>query len=202
MKQTLTILRSGVRKIRLERSSYVECGGDLSTYAHNHLRNFETELNDIKIWSQKNKAGKIMVRTQAEAVASASRDYSYVEQEKKSFSRQLGWFLKNIEATKPELEEKLKKATVAENKAKDRLNTLEASFSKKQTHLQTEIGIISSQLRNLKEKKKTYEARNIEAVLSRVEKKPGLLLTNKIYRRSANCLRENLKPLNNSTWPG
>ena len=144
---------------------------DLSTYAHNHLRNFETELNDIKIWSQKNKSGKIIVRTQAEAVASSSRDYSFVQEEKKIYSRKLGWFVKNIEVTRPALEESLKNATIAETKAKERLNNLENSFSKKQKHLQTEIGIISSQLRDLKEKRRTYEAGNIEAVLSRVEKK-------------------------------
>ena len=72
---------------------------DLSTYAHNHLRNFETELNDIKIWCQKNKAGKIIVRSQAEAVASSSSDYLFVEEEKKSLFQKLGWFLNNIEVT-------------------------------------------------------------------------------------------------------
>lgn len=152
---------------------------DLSTYAHNHLRNFETELDDIKIWSQKNKAGKIIVRSQAEAVATANRAYLFVEQEKKSFSRQLGWFLNSIKFTKPEIEEKLQKATAVEKKAGERLKSNESNFEKNQKQLQTEIGVISSQLRNLKEKRKAYDSGNIEAVLSRVEKKPDLVFSKK-----------------------
>lgn len=149
---------------------------DLRTYADNHLKNFETELSDIKIWSQKNKGGKIIVRTQAEAVASASLDFSFAEQEKNSFSRQLGWYLTNIEVTKPELEENLQKTTKAEAKAKERLDALKDNFSEKQKHLQTEIGIISNRLKDLKEKRREYKAKNIEVVLSRMEKKPKLLL--------------------------
>lgn len=148
---------------------------DLSTYAHNHLRNFETELNDIKIWSQKNKARKIIVRSQAESVATANRSYLFVEQEKKSFSRQLGWFLNSIKSRKPEIEEELKKATVGETKVGDRLKALKANFERTQKQLQTDIGIISSQLKDLKEKKKVYEAKNIEAILSRAQKKSGLI---------------------------
>lgn len=148
---------------------------DLSTYAHNHLRNFETELNDIKIWSQKNKAGKIIVRLQAEAVATANRSYLFVEQEKKSSSKQLGWFLNSVKSTRPEIEKELEKATVAETKAGDRLKALKANFEKNQKQLQTNIGIISSQLKELKEKKKVYEAKNIETILSRAERKSGLI---------------------------
>src|SRR5690606_35884001 len=121
-----------------------------SIYAHNHLRNFETELNDIKIWSHKNKAGKIIVRSQAEGVATANRSYLFVEQEKNSFSRQLGWFLNSIKSTKPEIEEELKKATTAETKAGDRLKAIKANFGKTQKQLETDIGIISSQLKDLK----------------------------------------------------
>ena len=150
---------------------------DLSTYAHNHLRNFETELNDIKIWSQKNKAGKNIVRSQAEAVATANRSYFFVKQEKKSFSQQLGWFLNSIKSRKPEIEGDLKKATEAESKAGDRLKALKANFEKTQKQLQTDIGIISSQLKDLKEKKTAYEAKNIEEILSRAEKKSGLTFT-------------------------
>ncbi|GHA34084.1 ATP-binding protein [Salinimicrobium marinum] len=152
---------------------------DLSTYAHNHLRNFETELNDIKIWSQKNKAGKIIVRSQAEAVATANRSYLFVEQEKKSSSTQLGWFLYSVQSTKPEIEEELEKATVAETKAGDRLNALRANFEKNQKQLQTNIGIISSQLKELKEKKKVYEDKSIETILSRAERKSGLIFNKK-----------------------
>jgi hypothetical protein len=148
---------------------------DLITYAHNHLRNFETELNDIKIWSQKNKAGKIIVRSQAEAVATANRSYLFVEQEKNNFSRQLGWFLNSIKSRKPEIEEELDKAMVAESKTGDRLKALKANFEKTQKQLQTDIGIISSQLKDLKEKKKVYEAKNIKAILSRAERKSGLI---------------------------
>lgn len=150
---------------------------DLSTYAHNHLRNFETELNDIKIWSQKNKAGKIIVRSQAEAVATANRSYLFVVQEKKSFSRQLGWFLNSIKSTKPEIEDELNKATVAERKVEDRLSALKTNLEKNQKQLQTEIGIISNKLKDLKEKKTDYEAKNIEAILSRAKKKPSLTFT-------------------------
>lgn len=148
---------------------------DLGTYAHNHLRNFETELNDIKIWSQKNKAGKIVVRSQAEAVAIANRSYLFVDQEKKNFSLRLGWFLNSIKSTKPVIEEELEKSTTAETKAGDRLKALKANFDKTQKQLQTDIGIISSQLKDLKEKKKVYDAKNIEAILSRAEKKSGLI---------------------------
>lgn len=147
---------------------------DLSTYAHNHLRNFETELNDIKIWSQKNKAGKIMVRTQAESVAKIKRAYSFTEQEKKGFVKQLGWFLNGIKITKPKLEKDLKKSSEEEEKYKNRLSSLQDNFKKQQQHLKTEIGVISNRLKDLKEKRAEYNAKNIDAILSRTGKKSGL----------------------------
>lgn len=110
------------------------------------------------------------MRSQAEAVAIANRSYLFVKQEKNSFSRKLGWFLYSIKSTKPEIEEELKKATTAETIAGDRLNAIKANFEKTQKHLQTDIGIISSQLKDLKEKKKDYKVKNIEAILSRAEK--------------------------------
>ncbi len=150
---------------------------DLSTYAHNHLRNFETELNDIRIWSQKNKAGKIIVRTQAETVAKAKRAYSFTEQEKKSFVKQLGWFLNGIKISKPKLEKDLNKSREEEGKYKTRLGSYQDSFKKQQQALKTQIGVITNTLKDLKESKAGYDAKNIEELLPRIGGKSQLVVS-------------------------
>ncbi len=34
---------------------------DIENYAKNHLRDFETQINDIKIWFNKNKRGEVLI---------------------------------------------------------------------------------------------------------------------------------------------
>ena len=39
---------------------------DIENYSKNHLRDFETQINDIKIWFKENRKGQIVVRIQGE----------------------------------------------------------------------------------------------------------------------------------------
>jgi hypothetical protein len=40
----------------------------VSNYSKNHLRDFETQIKDIRIWFKKNKKGEIVVRNQADKI--------------------------------------------------------------------------------------------------------------------------------------
>ena len=68
---------------------------DLETYK-SHLRDFETELNDIQIWANKNRSGESIVEKQAENVSKFYSALKYLEKNKEELATQLGWVLNDI----------------------------------------------------------------------------------------------------------
>lgn len=79
----------------------------LETYK-SHLRDFETELNDIQIWANKNRSGESIVEKQAENVSKFYSALKYLEKNKEELATQFGWALNNIKEKQPITQELLK----------------------------------------------------------------------------------------------
>jgi hypothetical protein len=62
---------------------------DIENYSKNHLRDFETQINDIKIWFKENRKGQIVVRKQAEKIIDRFRVFNFLKREKKELAYEL-----------------------------------------------------------------------------------------------------------------
>ena len=152
---------------------------DLSTYSQTHLKDFETNLNDIKKWTIKNRNGENQIEKQADNISTAYSALQYLEKKKEIVGSQLGWALNNVKEQKPKVAEDLATQELNRNKVKSKLNELDNVFEKKKEKIQEQIGKYKSKLGEIKNKRDDYEALKIEVVLARVSKKLSLDLEKK-----------------------
>lgn len=146
---------------------------DLTTYSQVHLKDFETNLNDIKTWTD-GKADR-----QAEKVATTYGALRYLEQKKKELAFQLGYALDSVKAQQPRVLEQLNAEELKRDSIAGKLNELGDVFEKKKGDVQKQIGEVTSKIKDIAARKKEYEALRIDTVLERVAKKPTLELARK-----------------------
>ena len=149
---------------------------DLTTYSQTHLRDFETNLNDIKIWTDRNQKGENPVEKQAEKVSTTYSAFRYLEQKRKELAFQLGFALDQVKQKQPQVREQLIAEELKRDKLKEKLEDLDRVFEKKKGDIQKSIGEVSSKLKDISVRRKEYEALKIETILERVARKPTLEL--------------------------
>jgi hypothetical protein len=148
---------------------------DISNYAKNHLRDFETQINDIKIWFNKNKKGQITIRNQAEIVIVNYRIFNFLKREKKELTIKLSSRINFIKEEKPSF---LTKFSNEESKLNQLVNKKE---NLKKLHLTREQKIISKidylkeKLKEANDKLKAYEIKNINLIIEKIAKKEDLI---------------------------
>ena len=146
---------------------------DLETYK-SHLRDFETELNDIQIWAIKNRSGESIVQKQAENVSKFYYALKFLEKNKEELAAQLGWALNSTKEKQPLIKELLTAEELKKKYSEDKLNDLDKTFEKKRDEIQKQIGIFSEKLKTIKSKQEEYEILNIVEIIKRVSKKDTL----------------------------
>lgn len=146
---------------------------DLTNYTH-HLKDFETQLSDIKKWTEKNKSGEVIVRKQADLVATTYSAIKHLEREQKQLAMQLVWALNNIEKQQPKISEKLEREEGKKNQFAIKLSELEKKFQTKKDKINAEISVYENKLKEAKTKSEDYAAMNIESIIKRVAKKSDL----------------------------
>jgi hypothetical protein len=147
---------------------------DLTTYAQTHLKDFESNLNDIRIWTDKNSKGENRVEKQAETVSTTYSALRYLEQKKKDLAFQLGYALVNVKERQPVIQEHLRNEEQKRTKIQNKLSELDDVFEKKKGILQKKIGEVSGRLKDISSKKTEYQALDIESILARVAEKDAL----------------------------
>jgi hypothetical protein len=149
---------------------------DLATYSQTHLRDFETNLNDIKKWTDKNRNGENLVENQAEKVATTNSALRYLEEQKKDLAFQLGYAMNHVKEQKPKIQDHCYAEELKRDSVQNKLNELDTVFEKKRDDIQKKIGEVSGKLKDIFAKRKEYLAIEIESILARVAKKPTLAL--------------------------
>jgi hypothetical protein len=146
---------------------------DLTTYSQTHLKDFETNLNDIKKWTDGN------VDKQAEKATTTYSALNFLKLRKKELAFQLGYALNNVKEKQPKALEQLNSEELKRDRLKEKLNDLDDVFEKKKGDILKQIGEVSSRIKEISTKKKEYETLKIETILERVVKKPTLDLEKK-----------------------
>lgn len=147
---------------------------DLSTYAHTHFKDFETELNDIQLWSKKNKNGEIVIRQQAEEVSKTYWALSVLDKEKVDIAKKLGWTVNAIKTKLPHLKHGLEKEEVKSVDFQNQITRLDEQFTEKHQDIKTQIGIVKKDIRKANSKLKDYKSIQIDDILKRVALKSSL----------------------------
>lgn len=155
---------------------------DIDNYSTRHLRDFESQINDIKIWFIKNKKGQIIIRNQAEKVIERYRILNYLKRENKELAISLAHRMVFIEKQKPVLVSSFS----IEN------NTLTSLFNKKdnldktqRTRVQkiiSEIDYHKKELAKASEKQLEYSNKNIKDLISKISEKSTLIAEEKTLR--------------------
>jgi hypothetical protein len=148
---------------------------DVSNYSKNHLRDFETQINDIKIWFKKNKKGQIVIRNQAGTIIDNYRNYNYLNREKKELAINLSSRLNYIEIEKPNLLNKFSTEKITLEKLQKKVENIKKLHLKREQDIVSEIKYISKKLTESKQKITAYENQNIKSVIEKVAKKEALI---------------------------
>jgi Protein of unknown function (DUF3584) len=152
---------------------------DLTTYSQTHLKDFESNLNDINKWTDRNRNGENQVEKQADIVSTLYSALKYLENKKAELASQIGWALNNVKKQQPKVKEQLAIEENNKDKAKFKLIELDSVFEKKKEKIQEQIGKFKSKIDDIKTKRDEYAAMKIDSILERVSKKISLDLEKK-----------------------
>lgn len=161
---------------------------DLENYSKNHLRDFESQINDIKIWFRENRKGQIPIRLQADKVINTYRVFNFLKRESKDLAYALATRIDFIERERPLLTSQFS----GENNLLDQLYSEKENLRK--LHLKREQKIISDidylkkELAKARMKEAGYLAKDIEGIIQKVDKKDALTAEQKSLLEERNLL--------------
>jgi len=161
---------------------------DIENYAKNHLRDFETQINDIKIWFKENRKGQIIVRKQADKIIDKYRVFNFLKREKKELAYELVSRLNHIENEKTVLSSHFTKENNELSELFKKRESLEKLHRKREQDIVSDIKIITTELAKAKQKQTEYDNQNIKLIISKVEKKDSLRIEQKTLGDEKNLL--------------
>jgi hypothetical protein len=161
---------------------------DIENYSKNHLRDFETQINDIKIWFKENRKGQVVVRKQADKIIDRFRVYNFLKREKKELAYELASRINYIENEKPLLSSSFKKENNELNTLYKGKENLKELHLKREQKLISDIDYLKKVLTKSKEKKVDYDNQNINQIISKVAKKDTLTIEQKTLGDEKNLL--------------
>ncbi|UAM99717.1 ATP-binding protein [Polaribacter litorisediminis] len=162
---------------------------DIENYSKNHLRDFETQINDIKIWFKKNRKGQIVVRKQAEKIIARLRVYNFLKREKKELAYGLASRLNYIENEKPILFSNYSKENNELNELSKKRENLIKTHRRREQDIISDIKLITTELGKSKLRQAEYDDKNIKKIISKVAKKDGLIIKQKTLEEEKNLLK-------------
>lgn len=140
---------------------------DLNNYLH-HLKNFETQINDIRKFKTPG------TTAQANSIAQLHIAIRHLEREKIRIAKELVWALNRNEEEEPELNRKLETENNKGAILSGKINKLADAFKSKENKIRGEISVYDNQLKAAKNKSEEYDRKNIHSIIERVNKKPAI----------------------------
>lgn len=153
---------------------------DIQNYSQNHLRDFENQIEDIKIWFKENRKGQIPIRNQANRVIEKFRVFNFLSREKKELTRKLAARMRYIEEQRPlVLSDYSRESDELRSVLKQKENLTE-THKRREQNLISKIDYHKRELLRAKDKQKEYENLQIEAIIEKVSEKEGLTKEEKL----------------------
>ena len=161
---------------------------DIENYSTAHLRDFETQINDIKIWFKENRKGQIVVRKQSDKIIDRFRVYNFLKREKKELAYELASRLNFIENEKPILYSSYSKEDNELNELSKKRENLAKTHRRREQDIVSDIKLITTELAKAKLKQAEYDNQNIKKIISKVAKKDALTIEQKTLGDERNLL--------------
>lgn len=146
---------------------------DLSYY-RNQIDAFEQEYSDVMLWLTQDKNGVVPVRKQAENVIKGYRKLLYSKKQIEDGRAELNYSEKMARNRIPELEEQLVSLKKKAERYARLLGEEKEKYDKDRDERIRRSGIIDSELKKIKERRKYYEHEDIDNIISRVNKESAL----------------------------
>lgn len=143
---------------------------DLLNYSH-HLKDFDTQLSDIRKWVEKTRNGEILVRKQAETIAVTFAAIQFLSREKQQLANELFWQVKETKMQQPKLADKLANEQTKQQELINKIAEADKKFQLKKDKVTAEISICNSKLKEIKTKADAYAGMNIDSIIERVATK-------------------------------
>lgn len=168
---------------------------DLSTYSH-HLKDFDTQLGDIRKWTDKTKNGEILVRKQAETVITTFSAIKHIEREKQQLANELVWQLAEIKKQQPKIVDKQEREAIKKNVLLTKVSELEKKFLTKKEKIVSDINVFENKLKEAKTKSEGYAKQDIHGIIKRVSKKQDLEIEKENIVKQKELLEANFTDIN------
>lgn len=161
---------------------------DIENYAKNHLRDFETQINDIKIWFKENRKGLIVIRKQSDKIVERYRAYNFLKREKKELAYELATRMHFIENEKPLLNSSYSKENNELNVLTKKRENLIKTHRRREQDIVSDLKLITTELAKAKKKLTEYKNQNIKEIISKVSKKDTLSIEQRTLEDEKNLL--------------
>ena len=147
---------------------------DLSNYSKSHLRDFENEINNIRIWFTENSMGKIAIKKQAETVIENYRILNFLKHDKEELAKCLGHRMNFISNQRPLVSSNLQAEQFVLDNLSNESDKLKGLHDKRELNISTEINMLKKEIAKAIQKEKDYHKQNIYSVIERVQEKKNL----------------------------
>lgn len=148
---------------------------DLTNYTL-HLKNFETELNDIKIWTEKSAKGENKLRKLSGKIIETYSQIRFTEQDFVRLAKELMYRLDGNELQQSKLNTRLLREEEKEEALVQKQLKAQKAFDERKTKISEEKGVLANKLKEAKQKSDEYQRLNIDEMLARVSRKDDLLI--------------------------
>lgn len=162
---------------------------DVENYSKSHLRDFETQINDITSWFVKNKKGKLIVRNQAEKVIDKLRVYNLLNRDRKELAYSLAARMDYIEKEKPSIVLYYSKEHFELNSLFKKIENLKHLHIKREQKIISDIDYHKKELLKASDKQTEYNNQNITELIRKVSQKNNLVSEQKILAQEKNLLK-------------
>jgi hypothetical protein len=143
---------------------------DLNQYAL-HLQDFEQQLSDIGKWSERNRAGEVIVRLLAGTIAKLYTEVRFLEKEKSALIQMLIDAHASMEQSYPLARKNLDTDNDKLSLARKKVEEADQKFQEKKDKINKEIAQLDAKLGEAKRKAEEYERINILGIIERIGKK-------------------------------
>src|SRR5690554_168378 len=147
---------------------------DLENYSKNHLREFESQINDIAIWSKTNRKGEVPIKKQADSIIDHYRIHNFLNREKSELFRNLVSRMDYVEAQKPVLQVEISEESQTKDRFYKEFEKLKDLHQKREQKIISEIEYFKKQIAEAQKKQQEYHRIEIEKLISKVGEKNSL----------------------------
>lgn len=168
---------------------------DLKNYSQSHLKDFKSNIEDIRCWSKTDKYGKNRVREQANKVIELYQRLNFIQRQQRDCVIKLNYRMQTIEREEKPLQNNYEQAVAILNAIKREQDEQAEKFRLKDSDIVIVLAKIAEKLETAQRKQKNYEDQDIYLRINQAKEEPHLLAKQASLNREKNLLMAQFKTI-------